>query len=632
MSTAQDTRRELPAGTALGEGRYTVGRLMARLPTGLLYKGAHPATQQLVWISEVFPEGLQRGPTLAAQIQPHQQKSWEQLIGFAQQQAQRLARIQHPGLATVEELLLENNTLYLIQKASTGQGLASRLEAGPLTGEEVLLMVRDLAQGLVPLHAAGLAYGWLPPAAVWLTAPAQAPQILGLPLLGAPGLRRWLTQAATPLEAPELRRGQPGPATDLFALAATTVISCFEPPLPPPGSPGWRALLQSLPPGLARATQISLHPNPNRRPFDAADYLQFLYHQPAANRSPAPVLRRNLIIAGLGVAGLAVIGLGGLALLRLRVNPSTARPRLPGRSLQLGSPVTQIALDPTGQRVLASLRLPGGGSRCEVFELASGQRVLTLAEDAASSQAVGYSSSGKTLLTGSGDGRVRFWDAVTGQPEGSLGGHKKAVTALLFIPGTARTYASGSQDGTVRIRIVGSSQQVARLEVGAAVRCLAASPGGRWLAVGDDSGAITIWDSQNWSQAKAFQGHLYADQSSPSGVTSLAFSPQGDLLASGGHSRRVKWWETRGWTEQAQWLAPEAEIRSLVFAPDAPLLVVACQMPTLQVVNYQQQPPSSSYTLGPHGDWPTQLVYAPPAGPLFSASLDGQLRSWPNPL
>ncbi len=632
MSSPQDARRELPAGTELAGGRYTVGRLITRLPTALLYKGAHPATQQLVWISEVFPESLQRGSDLAVRVEIRQQKTWEKLIQLAQQQAQRLARIQHPGLAPVEEFLAENNTLYLIQKASQGQSLASRLEVGPLTGEEALLLARDLAQGLVPLHAAGLAFGWILPGMIWLTSPAQTPQLLGLPLPDTPGLRRWLNQATTPLEAPELRRGRPGPATDLFALAATTVMSCIEPPVPPASSPGFRSLIQSLPHGLARATQISLHPNPNRRPFDAADYLQFLYHQPAPSRSAEPVLRRSLLLAGLGAAGLAVIGLGGLALLRLRVNTSTARPRLPGRSLKLGFPITQIAVDPTGQRVLASLRLPSGGSRCEVFELSSGQRVLTLAEEAASSQAVAYSTSGKTLLTGSGDGRVRFWDAVTGQPEGSLGGHSQAVTALLFIPGTTRTYASGSEDRTVRIRIVGSSQQVARLAVGAAVRCLAASPGGRWLAVGDESGAITIWDSQSWNLVKVFQGHLLADQSFPSGVTSLAFSPQGDILASGGHSRRIKLWETRGWTEEAQWLAPEAEIRSLAFAPDAPLLVVACQTPTLQVVNYQQQPPSSSHTLGPHADQTTQLVYSPASSQLFSASLDGQLRSWPNPL
>ena len=57
---------------------------------------------------------------------------------------------------------------------------------------------------------------------------------------------------------------------------------------------------------------------------------------------------------------------------------------------------------------------------------------------------------GQTLVTGSDDKTVRFWDVHTGQERMTLTGHTGAVSATQFGP-DGHTLATGGRDGTVRL-------------------------------------------------------------------------------------------------------------------------------------------------------------------------------------
>jgi hypothetical protein len=64
---------------------------------------------------------------------------------------------------------------------------------------------------------------------------------------------------------------------------------------------------------------------------------------------------------------------------------------------------------------------------------------------------VAFSPDGGRVVSGSGDGTLRFWDDRTGQPVGgSLEGHDKEVASVAFSR-DGRRIASGSADGTVRL-------------------------------------------------------------------------------------------------------------------------------------------------------------------------------------
>ena len=68
-----------------------------------------------------------------------------------------------------------------------------------------------------------------------------------------------------------------------------------------------------------------------------------------------------------------------------------------------------------------------------------------------------------------------------------------------------------------------------------AVRSLAFSPDGRWLASGSDDKTIKLWDVATGRLLSTLEGHAKE-------VSSLAFSPDGRLIVSGSYDATVKIW------------------------------------------------------------------------------------------
>jgi WD40 repeat protein len=63
---------------------------------------------------------------------------------------------------------------------------------------------------------------------------------------------------------------------------------------------------------------------------------------------------------------------------------------------------------------------------------------------------VAVSPEGRTVATGTKDGRVRLWDTQTGELIETLKGHGSEIYSLAFSP-DGKTLASVSQDETLRL-------------------------------------------------------------------------------------------------------------------------------------------------------------------------------------
>jgi WD40 repeat protein/serine/threonine protein kinase/tetratricopeptide (TPR) repeat protein len=164
---------------------------------------------------------------------------------------------------------------------------------------------------------------------------------------------------------------------------------------------------------------------------------------------------------------------------------------------------------------------------------------------------VAFEPGGGRLASAGADGTVKVWDVASGQEVLSFQGHTREVYGLAFSP-DGKWLASASWDGTVKVWDAAGGQEVRSFKEpsGFATR-VAFSPDGQWLA----------WGSADFSQLDQSREIKVCDVASGRVVTSLqedapwvsgvAFSPDGSRLASAsikvdaGTHQAVKVWDLR---------------------------------------------------------------------------------------
>jgi WD40 repeat protein len=158
---------------------------------------------------------------------------------------------------------------------------------------------------------------------------------------------------------------------------------------------------------------------------------------------------------------------------------------------------------------------------------------------------VAFSPDGKLLASADGDNRVRLSNPTTRQPVGTPlpagAGPAFGTRGVAFSP-DGRLLASANGDGTIGLwnpatRLSVGAPLHAGTHLGDAVQGVAFSPDGELLASADADGNIQLWDPATGQRVGA------PLPASPGGVSGVAFSPDGKLLASGGSDGTVRIWQ-----------------------------------------------------------------------------------------
>ena len=157
------------------------------------------------------------------------------------------------------------------------------------------------------------------------------------------------------------------------------------------------------------------------------------------------------------------------------------------------------------RRALQGLVPPAGHPDLRGFEwhylrqLAQGGAALVLPAHAKATTCLAFTSDGATLVTGGRDGKIRFWNALTGAPGLVLpdpalperGEDPATMTAILSVsPEALALVASGSDT------VAGVTMRSRPTTLGELIR-VAISPDGRWLASGSAGSFIRVWSLTN---------------------------------------------------------------------------------------------------------------------------------------
>lgn len=188
---------------------------------------------------------------------------------------------------------------------------------------------------------------------------------------------------------------------------------------------------------------------------------------------------------------------------------------------------------------------------------------------------VAIAPDGTWLASGSLDGTIGIWDAVTGRRRSTLTGHERGVEAIVISPDG--TWLA-STDGTTTIYVWDIAAERLRMSFDTAqnegergfhrVVSLVPSPDGTWLATAIDGRSAGQWDAATGQPRTPRAGGWYD-------TTSVAISPDGNWLATASGSTVHIWDISTGEEHHAIVTDHPEGISFVTFSPEGTWLATA---------------------------------------------------------
>ncbi|MDQ5988405.1 MAG: Tol-Pal system protein TolB [Syntrophus sp. SKADARSKE-3] len=231
-----------------------------------------------------------------------------------------------------------------------------------------------------------------------------------------------------------------------------------------------------------------------------------------------------------------------------------------------------------------------------------------------------FSPDGSQVLTGSYDGTVRLWEAVTGECLQIFSGHEGDVFFCTFSPDGSQII-SRSYDGTVRLweAVTGECLQVFSGHEGGVSSC-ALSPDGSQVLTGSYDGTVRFWDAVTGECLQVFSGR-------EGDVYSYALSPDGSQILTGSNDRDFSLWDVEtGECLRIFTSHEEVRVTSYAFSCDGRQVLSGSDYGIVQL--WDAVTGECLRTFNGHGGSVLSCVFSPDGSQVLTGSEDGTVRLW----
>jgi WD40 repeat protein len=243
-------------------------------------------------------------------------------------------------------------------------------------------------------------------------------------------------------------------------------------------------------------------------------------------------------------------------------------------------PVRAVTWSPDGNRLVAA-----SGNQVFFYNGLSGARLAQSGQGHRQRvNSVAWSTHGQMYVVSGGvDRRAVVWDSVLYRPLITFELHTTSID-VVALSADGQSVASASQGGAVRVWNAANGEELHGYYQDADVpaRALSWSPGAAHLAVGSDDGFVHIWDNGLRCQNQRGQGNTAICMDTPQSlriaqvaVRALAWSPDGHYLAAGTDDGVCSVWSLTRPQKALLTIRPGAPVLSIAWSPDSNKLATA---------------------------------------------------------
>ncbi|MBE9127365.1 MULTISPECIES: serine/threonine-protein kinase [unclassified Coleofasciculus] len=594
------------------QGRYPVMRLLSdNSGFGMVYEAYEGATPKILKVLK----------------QKHTTNS--KVIELFQQEAVVLSQLNHPGIPKVEsdgyfQFFPREGTKpvhCIVMEKIDGLNLKQWMQqqgSHPISEKQALNWLKQLTEILHLVHQKNYFHRDIKPENIMLRSTGQLVLIdfgtareLTYTYLaevgGAGNVTKISSAGYTP---PEQEKGHAVPQSDFYALGRTFAYLLTAKEVndrtiydPLTDRCNWRDCAPDISPKSAdfldklMASTAAARPKNTQEILDEiADILQQVVRQSTTNLNESTVIQlasvsqstKRLFLLNpklklkikwllVGVI-ILVAGLGGYGTWQLYQHEKLQV--ITSKTISLSKQITghtsfinYLKISPDGQTLFSA----SADKTIKIWNLGTGQEILTLNGHTSSVNYLEISPDGQTLFSAGADKTIKVWNLGTGQEILTLNGHTSSVN-YLEISADGQTLFSAGADKNIKVWNLSTDQEIRTLSGhNSFVNSLALSPDGQTLFSASADKSIKLWNLSTGQEIRTLNGHT-------SSVNYLEISPDGQTLFSAGADKTIKVWNLAT-GQEIRTLKDSSFVNYLVINPDGQTLLSGSADKTIKLWN-----------------------------------------------